>query len=98
MIDKFTPNTLAKYFDQTLLKPYVTEQQIKDFCLESDRYGFAMVAIHSAPVAFCKTILNLSIFFYFTCIRKKHFHEVLGFPVFSNKKCHKSCHCGNKAN
>ena len=50
MNTKFTPEQLAKYFDQTLLKPFVTEERLKEFCLESDRYGFAMVAINSAPV------------------------------------------------
>ena len=57
MNTKFTPEQLAKYFDQTLLKPFVTEEQLKEFCLESDRYGFAMVAINSAPVKFCREVL-----------------------------------------
>lgn len=72
MSNKFTPETLAKYFDQTLLKPYVTEQQLKDFCLESDKYGFAMVAINSAPVAFCKSILKNS---------NVHVGAAIGFPL-----------------
>ena len=53
-----TKQQLAKYFDQTLLKPFVTEERLKEFCLESDKYGFAMVAINSAPVAFCKNVLK----------------------------------------
>ena len=60
MNTKFTPEQLAKYFDQTLLKPFVTEERLKEFCLESDRYGFAMVAINSAPVKFCREVLKNS--------------------------------------
>ncbi len=67
-----TPEQLAKYFDQTLLKPYVTEERLKEFCLESDRYGFAMVAINSAPVAFCKNVLKNS---------AVHVGAAIGFPL-----------------
>jgi deoxyribose-phosphate aldolase len=69
---KMTPEKLAKYIDQTLLKPYVTEERLKDFCLESDKYGFAMVAINSAPVAFCKKILDQS---------EVHVGAAIGFPL-----------------
>lgn len=55
-----TPEQLAKYFDQTLLKPYVTEDLLCEFCKEYDRYGFAMAAINSAPVKFCKNVLQNS--------------------------------------
>ena len=68
----FTPETLAKYFDQTLLKPFVTEERLKEFCEESDRYGFAMVAINSAPVKFCKEVLKNS---------PVHVGAAIGFPL-----------------
>lgn len=72
MKTKFTPEQLAKYFDQTLLKPYVTEQRLKEFCEESDRYGFAMVAINSAPVKFCREVLKNS---------SVHVGAAIGFPL-----------------
>ena len=68
----FTPEQLAKYMDQTLLKPYVTEEQLRAFCEESDRYGFAMVAINSAPVKFCRQVLKDS---------KVHVGAAIGFPL-----------------
>ena len=53
-----TPDKLAKYFDQTLLKPYASRTDFEKFCAESDRYHFKMVAIHSAPVRLCKELLK----------------------------------------
>ena len=67
-----TPEQLAKYMDQTLLKPYVTEDRLKEFCEESDRYGFAMVAINSAPVKFCREVLKDS---------QVHVGAAIGFPL-----------------
>lgn len=72
MKTNLTPEQLAKYFDQTLLKPFVSEQRLKEFCLESDRYGFAMVAINSAPVKFCREILKNS---------TVHVGAAIGFPL-----------------
>ena len=72
MSTTLTPVTLAKYFDQTLLKPYVTEERLREFCLESDRYGFAMVAINSAPVKFCREVLKNS---------AVHVGAAIGFPL-----------------
>lgn len=72
MKNSLTPETLAKYFDQTLLKPFVTEQRLKEFCEESDRYGFAMVAINSAPVKFCREVLKDS---------DVHVGAAIGFPL-----------------
>ena len=72
MKTNLTPEKLAKYFDQTLLKAYVTENDFKEFCLESDRYGFAMVAINSAPVKFCKEVLKDS---------GVHVGAAIGFPL-----------------
>jgi len=53
-----TPEQLAKYFDQTLLKAYVSDKEFKEFCEESARYHFKMIAINSAPVAKCKAWLK----------------------------------------
>lgn len=72
MKTNLTPESLAKYFDQTLLKPFVTEQRLKEFCEESDRYGFAMVAINSAPVKFCREVLKDS---------DVHVGAAIGFPL-----------------
>ena len=72
MKTNLTPESLAKYFDQTLLKPYVTEQRLKEFCEESDRYGFAMVALNSAPVKFCREVLKDS---------DVHVGAAIGFPL-----------------
>ena len=57
MQTSLTPAALAKYFDQTLLKAYVSEADFAAFCAESARYHFKMVAINSAPVAMCKRFL-----------------------------------------
>ena len=54
----FTPEQLAKYFDQTLLKAYASEEDFRSFCEESARYHFKMVAINSAPVKKCKAFLK----------------------------------------
>lgn len=53
-----TPAQLAKYFDQTLLKAYASEEDFKAFCEESAKYSFKMVAINSAPVEKCKKYLK----------------------------------------
>jgi len=68
----FTPEELAKYFDQTLLKPFVTEDKLREFCKESDKYGFAMVAINSFPVKICKEVLKNS---------SVHVGAAIGFPL-----------------
>ena len=59
-IQNLTPETLAKYFDQTLLKPYASKADFEKFCAESDSYHFKMVAINSAPVKLCKELLKNS--------------------------------------
>ena len=71
-MNKITPAQLAKYFDQTLLKAYVSEADFEAFCKQSDAYGFAMVAINSAPVKFCKNILKDS---------SVHVGAAIGFPL-----------------
>lgn len=60
MEHNMTPEILAKYFDQTLLKPYASETDFRSFCAESARYHFKMIAINSAPVAKCKRFLAAS--------------------------------------
>ncbi len=57
MKDVMTPEVLAKYFDQTLLKPYASEHDFEVFCAQSAKYHFKMVAINSAPVMMCKKFL-----------------------------------------
>lgn len=52
------PQEMAKMIDQTLLKAYVTEKDFEEFCRESARYGFKMVAINSAPVKRCREYLK----------------------------------------
>lgn len=53
-----TPEQLAKYFDQTLLKAYASTEDFERFCTESAAYHFKMVAINSAPVKKCKDFLK----------------------------------------
>ena len=57
MTEQLTPELLAKYFDQTLLKPYASERDFEEFCAQSAAYHFKMVAINSAPVKLCKRLL-----------------------------------------
>ena len=57
-MQKFIPEQLAKYFDQTLLKAYVSEDDFCAFCEESASYHFKMVAINSATVKLCKDFLK----------------------------------------
>ena len=53
-----TPARLASYFDHTQLRPYATQHDFDVVCEESRKYGFAMVAINPAPVAYCKSLLK----------------------------------------
>ena len=55
-----TVKELAGYFDHTLLKAFVTDEDFKKLCDDADKYGFKMVAINSAPVALCKEYLKNS--------------------------------------
>lgn len=58
MNTNLTPAQLAKYFDQTLLKAYASDEDFRAFCEESAKYHFKMVAINSAPVKKCKSLLK----------------------------------------
>lgn len=53
-----TVKELAGYFDHTLLKAFVTDEDFKKLCDDADKYGFKMVAINSGPVALCKEYLK----------------------------------------
>ena len=53
-----TPEMLAGMIDQTLLKPYVTEQDLRTHCEIAEKYRFKTVAINNAPVPFCKKVLE----------------------------------------
>lgn len=65
-------NEMARMIDQTLLKPFATDDDLRAFCKESDEYGFAMVAINSAPVKVCREVLNNS---------QVHVGAAIGFPL-----------------
>lgn len=49
---------LCSYFDHTNLKPDASIQDFKKLCCEASEHGFAMVAINSAPVSLCKSLLK----------------------------------------
>ncbi len=55
---KFSSEELAKMIDQTLLKPNVSQNDFEQFCKESAKYQFKMIAINSAPVKMCKAMLK----------------------------------------
>lgn len=55
---QLTPESLAQYFDHTLLKPFATVEDFESFCADSAKYKFKMVAINPAPVKLCKTLLE----------------------------------------
>lgn len=57
-INALTKQTLAALFDHTLLKADATQDQLARLCGQARQYGFKMVAINSAPVAFCKQCLQ----------------------------------------
>ena len=55
---ELTPKTLAGYFDHTLLRPNATDDEFRGLCDDSRSYGFAMVAINSVQVSWCKKLLE----------------------------------------
>lgn len=57
-IDQLTPEALANMIDHTLLKQFVTLEDLKAHCQEAKTYGFKSVAINGAAVAFCREILG----------------------------------------
>lgn len=52
-IQHLTPEALAAIFDHTLLSAGASLSELEQLCAEARKYGFGMVAINSAPVAFC---------------------------------------------
>ncbi|MDD2362734.1 MAG: deoxyribose-phosphate aldolase [Oscillospiraceae bacterium] len=56
----YTPLQLAKYFDQTFLKPYISYDELKAFCDEGERYGFKALVVNSAPVSKCREFIKNS--------------------------------------
>ena len=52
-IQHLTPEALAAIFDHTLLSAGASLSELEQLCAEARQYGFGMVAINSAPVAFC---------------------------------------------
>lgn len=56
--NSITREELSRLFDHTCLKPYADQQMLKSLCEEAKKGDFAMVAINSAPVAFCKELLK----------------------------------------
>lgn len=56
--EKLTQTELAGMFDHTLLKAYASKEDFNRLCHEAMEYGFAMVAINSAQVKYCKKLLE----------------------------------------
>lgn len=69
---KLDSHTIARMIDQTLLKPFASDEDLAAFCKESDKYHFAMVAINSAPVTLCHEVLKDS---------DVHVGAAIGFPL-----------------
>lgn len=67
-----TPSQLAAYFDHTQLRAYAVRPDFEKVCAEAKSYGFAMVAVNSAPVALCKQLLADT---------KIHVGAAIGFPL-----------------
>ncbi len=67
-----TRSQLAGMFDHTLLKPYASKEDFAKLCQEADENGFAMVAINSSPVKWCREFLKDS---------KVHVGAAISFPL-----------------
>ena len=52
-----TIEELAKMIDQTLLKPYATDEDLINHCKQAKEYNFKTVAINNAPVKMCSEYL-----------------------------------------
>ena len=57
-IPTFSPEELAGMIDQTLLKPFVGEEEMRAFCMESAKYCFKMVAVNCATTEYCSRVLK----------------------------------------
>lgn len=69
---EMTAEKLAKYFDHTQLKAYVSDREFKQLCDQAREYGFAMVAINPAQTKRCKAYLQGT---------KVHVGAAVGFPL-----------------
>jgi deoxyribose-phosphate aldolase len=49
---------LAKMIDQTLLKQYVSNEDLRKHCEQAAEYNFKTVALNNAPIPYCKKILE----------------------------------------
>lgn len=63
---------LSKYIDHTILKAYASEDDFLPILEECKKYDFAMIAINSSPVAFCKAHLKDT---------DVHVGAAIGFPL-----------------
>lgn len=60
MEKKLSVAELAKMIDQTLLKNYVSNKELKEHCEKAHEYSFKTVAINNAPIPYCASILKES--------------------------------------
>lgn len=67
---------IAKMIDQSLLKSEVTEEQIRNLCEESKKYGFASVCVNPVWIGLCVDLLKGS---------SVKVCTVSGFPLGANK-------------
>lgn len=63
---------LASYIDHTILKPFATKEEILQVAEECRIHHFAMLAINSYPVSYCKAYLKDS---------DVHVGAAIGFPL-----------------
>lgn len=63
---------LASYIDHTILKPFATKEEILEVAKECRIHHFAMLAINSYPVSYCKEYLKDS---------DVHVGAAIGFPL-----------------
>lgn len=69
---EITREQLAGMMDHTFLKAYATDADFEKLCSEARENGFAMVAINSVPVKFCKKLLEGT---------KVHVGAAISFPL-----------------
>lgn len=67
-----TREQLCHLFDHTCLKPFADEAMLRGLCQEAADREYAMVAVNSAPVKFCSTILRGT---------KVHVGAAISFPL-----------------
>lgn len=57
-LDNLQVKHVAKMIDNTVLKPFISNDDWLDICQKSMTYGFKTVAINNAGIAFCKKALE----------------------------------------